>query len=185
VASARDVDRYLAGTSYEQITSMRVKSPYLNLNPFHNGYNGHLADHTSRRTGSSATLPPAAQPFWITKASGNSANLAWKLNDGTKLVIANTDPGSVAITARLGLSLPYLFPAGVAMGILGAALTMVGVTTAIRTRQTGKTPSHSDSQARAPTRRCLTRSIRWAGSGRHPDPGVGWLGHWQTSIREC
>jgi hypothetical protein len=113
VAPTADVNRWLRGTSYSEITD-------IDYGPFEASYAGHRG---SRKPG-----PPSAQGFWA--ASGEHA-LRWPVQSGDwSIVVMNAD-GSRGVSAAVsaGAKVPYI--AELAFGTLGLGLLFVVATVAL------------------------------------------------------
>jgi len=131
IASADDVERYLAGTEYDRITD-------LDTDPFSVSYR--------RLDGSAQPEPPGSRDFWRVQASGpGTQTITWPLEQGEWSAVAMNADGSraVAIEARFGGRISSLVWVGVgflaAGGLVligGAALVYLG---ARRRRPAGPT----------------------------------------------
>jgi hypothetical protein len=111
IGPARDVQRYLAGASHDEVTDFDV-------DPFRVQRN--------RLDGTRTPAAPATQRFWVARASGQTASVDWKVRDGSyRVVIMNADGARGVIThTRIGVEVPYL--PGVAIGILIGGLVIAG-----------------------------------------------------------
>jgi hypothetical protein len=114
VGPAQAVERYLAGSNIDRTVDLEVE-------PFH------LT--TQRRSGSATPPAPGTQNFWAAQASGTTASIDWKIQDGSyRIVVMNVDasPG-VDTTGTLALTVPNLFAIGVGALTLGAVIAILGV----------------------------------------------------------
>ena len=119
IGPAADVDRYLAATAYDQVTSLTV-------DPFEL-----VVQRTPGQPGSTLAAP-TEQDFWVASASSlSTAELSWPVQDGDyRLVVMNADGTADLIAqARVQLVLPGAFSismlalvSGVAVGLIGIAL---------------------------------------------------------------
>ncbi|MDT4971746.1 MAG: hypothetical protein QOG22_1889 [Pseudonocardiales bacterium] len=121
IGSAAAVDQYLAKVSIDRVTDLEV-------DPF--------KLKTSPRDGAATPAAPGAQTFWTARGSGSTAELNWKVSDGSyRLVVMNADASPVVNAAGLvELKVPSLFAigigilcAGVVVGLVGLALLIIGV----------------------------------------------------------
>ena len=111
VGPKADVDRYLAGVSID-----RVKD--LELDPY--------KISRERESGRVSAAPPASQSFWVEQSSGRTANVDWKVKDGSyRFVVMNAD-GSPGVTtdSRVEIGVPYLSSIALA-GLLGGFMALV------------------------------------------------------------
>jgi hypothetical protein len=110
IGPSADVDRYLAGVSYTQISDFWTNSvEYIE----------------GGRPGS----PPASQGFWVASASGPGAQtLEWEPADGSwSVVVVNADgrPGIGVVATDLGARYPALV--WIALGVFaGGAIFLIG-----------------------------------------------------------
>jgi hypothetical protein len=113
IASARSVERYLAGVAVKRIRDL-----------------GDATGTTLR--GSTKPAPPASQRFWVASATGSrDQTLRWQSAHGDwRVVVMNAD-GSRGVKAAIsaGARHPSLVYFGVGVGLLaaGAALLAAGV----------------------------------------------------------
>ena len=114
VARASDVDNYLAGVAFDEVTNF-------DLSPF--------KVDTVRHQGNAFPAPPADQPFWTASASGTSPNLEWQVADGDYRLVMMTSDGSpgVAADAQFGLRVNGLFGVGLAILIAGTIAALLGI----------------------------------------------------------
>ena len=111
VGPAKDVERYLAGASTEEVTDIDV-------DPFRMD--------RERHSGTKRPGRPAAQKFWVAQASGrDAATLRWKIRDGDYRVVLMNADGSRGVKADgdVGLRIPHL-PA-IAWSVLGGGLLLL------------------------------------------------------------
>ena len=114
VAPAADVNRYLSGVAYDEVTNFQVR-------PYRVG--------TTRHGGVPFAEPPGAQTFWVASATGTSPTLEWPVQSGDyRLVMMNADgsPGTAADT-ELGVQINGLRPLGVGLLIGGGVFVVVGL----------------------------------------------------------
>ncbi|HEX8104142.1 MAG TPA: hypothetical protein VF533_16095 [Solirubrobacteraceae bacterium] len=107
VGRSRDVEAYLDGVAYDEVTDIES-------DPFELPADQHA--------GTRRLAPPAAQGFWV--AHGMS-RLDWKLRDGDYRIVMTNADGSPAVSTRgrFGVEIPHL-PA-IAVGVLGLGLLLV------------------------------------------------------------
>lgn len=114
VAPAADVDRYLAGTGYDELVEVRLSPLRATLVP---------------SDGTRAPDPPADGPRWTVSASGTGEqNVDVPIRGGgQRLVIMNTDAGAgVDVTAALSVRAPFLRRLGLGLLIAGAVVAPIG-----------------------------------------------------------
>jgi hypothetical protein len=115
VARQADVDRWLAGTAYDQLDN-----PYADGGPVLRRHSGEPA----------ALAPPTDQTFWLASATGTgTARLDWTVTDGRfAVVLANADgqPG-IAADVRAAARIPDIAPFGAGLLAGGLFLVLVGV----------------------------------------------------------
>ena len=89
------VDRYLAGASIDRVTDFETV-PWS------------LEKH--RVEGTKTPVPPARQSFWVTKSTGSTASIDWKVRDGDYRVVVMNADGSrgVATDSRFEVEIPHL-----------------------------------------------------------------------------
>jgi hypothetical protein len=108
IARSDDVERYLAGVEYDEVTDITI-------DPFT------LA--TERHTGINDPATPTTQTIWAASVSGTGPqSLDWEAENGQwSLVVMNAD-GSTGVDAELsfGAHIPHLTWIGVGAGIGGA-----------------------------------------------------------------
>jgi hypothetical protein len=118
VASARAVDRYLAGVPIMRMSDLGD------------------ADGAPRR-GTTAPAPATTQRFWVASATGSGEQtLRWDATDGDwRVVVMNAD-GSRGVKASIsaGARHPSFIYLGVGVGLLAAAAVMLAVAVAIMPR---------------------------------------------------
>ena len=125
IAPAADVSRYLTGVSYMTVTAFGDQD---------------IAQHL----GIAAPARPAAAIDWSAQAEGTgSQTLRWTARTGDWMVVVMNPDGSPGVTVRadVGVSAPALpwlatelLVAGVIAGLIGAALILIPVRLAMRTR---------------------------------------------------
>ncbi len=126
IARAGDVQRYLAGVSYTSVTAVGDRA---------------VTEHP----GTVVPAAPAAALPWAAQAQGTgSLTLTWTVRDGDWMVVVMSSDASPGITVRAetGVSssaLPWLagelLAVGVLVGVAAAALIIVPVRLASRTRR--------------------------------------------------
>jgi Domain of unknown function (DUF4389) len=112
IARRSDVQRYLQGIAYDELT----------------GYAGASDGPTYRSHSGGAPTAPVSQTFWSAQATGAGRQaLTWKVASGQwAVVLMNADASQgVAADATVGATAPFLF--GLALGLLigGAVLVLV------------------------------------------------------------
>jgi hypothetical protein len=119
VGRTEDVERYLAGTSYDEVTDIEG-------DPFEL--------ERTKVNGTRAADPPAEQSFWIEQ--GTKA-LRWKVTDGDyRIVIMSADGYSPLVTTgTFGLRIPKIGPIGAGLGLFGALWIAVGAGLAVAGRR--------------------------------------------------
>lgn len=130
IGPAAQVDRYLSQVAHDVATDVT-------LSPFR------LTLAHSAGTGSAS--PPGSQPFWVAKASGIRASLAWTVTDGSfRVVVMNADGNApVRFSGQLALTVPHLFTIGIGLLAGGIVVLLAGLLlllAAIRTRPSGAGP---------------------------------------------
>ena len=119
IGRSRDVERFLAGVAFDQVTDIEFPPFELNL---------------SRIPGSMRATPPAAETFWVASSeSTTDARLSWRITDGEyRMVIMNADgaPGVITV-ARMQLVLPNAFPLSLAVLGVGLVVTSAGIVIAV------------------------------------------------------
>jgi hypothetical protein len=135
VAPAADVDRYLAGTAYDELVDVRLSPLRATLRP---------------SAGTSAPAPPPAGPRWTVSASGageQSIDVPVR-SGGQRLVLMNSDAAAgVDVTAALSVRAPFLrrlalglLIAGAIVAPVGGLLLAAGVRRVLRSRPPGVEP---------------------------------------------
>jgi hypothetical protein len=129
VAPAADVDRYLAGTAYDELVDVRLSPLRATLVP---------------SDGTRAPAPPAGGPRWTVSAAGTGEQtIDVPVRDGgQRLVMMNEDAtAGVDVTAALSVRAPFLrrlalglLVAGAAVAPVGGLLLAAGVRRVLRTR---------------------------------------------------
>ena len=135
IGRTADVQRYLAGVSTQDVTSLSV-DPY--------AINGML--HSGRPT----VQRPSTQRFWVTQASSTgAAELHWKIRDGRyRVVIMSANGhGGFATTTGFGITIPNIAEYAIAALILGLFMAGGGAALLIRTNR----PSSDGSNTISPT----------------------------------
>jgi len=113
VASESDIDVYLNGVEYDEITD-------ININPVRMDYRNH--------PGSIVPGDPTSQTFWTESSYGAGTQIIeWELEPGShSLVLMNTDGSAgVDMNVVLGAKVPLLF--GVGVGVLVAGVVALSL----------------------------------------------------------
>ena len=135
IGLAADVDRYLAGVTAEEVSS-------LSSNPY---------SITGVRHGDQANAqPPATQHFWAAQAtSTHAAKINWKIRNGRyRVVIMSANGhGGFATTSAIAVTLPHISRYALAALLLG--LLMAGGGTVLLIRAAGRTRNESNTTKRA------------------------------------
>jgi hypothetical protein len=139
VGRAADVDRYLSGAATEQVTDLSA-----------DGY----AMTGIRHGGRLNATPPAAQRFWVAKASSDrsAAQINWKVWDGQyRVVVMNTNGhGGVAATTAIAVTVPHIAIGAIAALLVGLLIAGGGTLLLIRaTAQLSPSVNPSDRTAGA------------------------------------
>ena len=114
VAPAADVERYLAGSAYDELVDVRL-SP-LRATPVPSD-------------GTRAPAPPADGPRWTVSASGSGEQtIDVPVHDGgRRLVIMNADAAAgVDVTAALSVRAPFLRRLALGLLVAGAVVAPIG-----------------------------------------------------------
>jgi hypothetical protein len=115
VGPAADVERYLAGAGYDEVTD-------LDAGPFESTF----GVDRDRHPGAATPDEPGTQPFWVAQDTGrDGAALDWKVRDGDYRVVVMNADGSrdVQTSSELGVRIPWI--TGVAIGVLVAGLLVL------------------------------------------------------------
>src|SRR5947199_10191574 len=123
IGRAADVERYLAGVSTQDVTSLSV-DPYTITGTLHGG----------RAT----TQPPSTQRFWVAQASSTrAAAIDWKIRDGQYRVVIMSANGhrGFATTTGFGITVPNIADYAIAGLILGLLMAGGGTALMIRTNR--------------------------------------------------
>ena len=116
IGPAADVDRYLAATAHDQVTSLTV-------DPFE------LVVQRSPGQPGSTLAAPTEQDFWVASATSvSTAELSWPVQDGDyRLVVMNADGTADLIAqARVRLVLPGAFSVSMLALVSGVAIALIG-----------------------------------------------------------
>jgi hypothetical protein len=127
IARSRDVERYLAGTSYATIDSLddgvstAVPSP-----------------------GIGAPASPDEQPFWVAKATGpGTQTLQWPMREGDWRIVVMKPDGAAGVAVRADIAaeapvLPWVAAGLLIAGVLllAAGTTLIVVASVARTKRT-------------------------------------------------
>jgi len=138
IGRAADVERYLAGVSTQDVTSLSV-DPYAITGTLHGG-------RTTAR-------PPATQRFWVTQAnSTHTAAINWRIRDGQYRVVimSASGHGGFATTTAFGITVPNIADYAIAGLVLGLLMAGGGTALLIRTNRPSPNGSNTLSQATSP-----------------------------------
>ena len=114
VAEESDIQAYLSGVEYEEITQFRIR-------PYRVDYRNH--------PGTSEPTTPTSQTFWTASTHGTGTQtLEWELETGSySLVLMNADGSAgVDLSTVLGAKIPLIFRVGVGLLIGGIVVLIVG-----------------------------------------------------------
>lgn len=117
VGRTTDVDAYLAGTSYRVIGSI-------------DGDPLEVVTSPNPAPGDRAPANPVDQTFWVVKATGpGEQRLDFDIQSGDyRFVMMHVDGGApVSMTAQLGVLLPWIFPVGVVLAVLGSVVLLIAI----------------------------------------------------------
>jgi len=111
IGPSDDVDRYLAGVAHSEVDdfSRRGNAVYTQVD------------------GGRPRTPPAAQPFWIAQSAGlGRQRIEWDLDTGSLTAVAMNADGSqiVRLTGEAGVKLAWLLWAGIALILIGFAISI-------------------------------------------------------------
>ena len=115
IGAAEDVDRWLQGAAYANVTSIHTEP---------------LRLVTQEIPGTAIPLPPEQQPFWLESVAGiGEQELRWKPVAGDWRVVVTMDNGEAPIEVRMHVDLenPLSFAFGVAVAVLGGLLLLTGL----------------------------------------------------------
>src|SRR4051812_4492797 len=114
VGPTKAVDRYLKGAAVETVTDFDV-------DPF--------TLDKMRTEGSVKPRPPATQSFWVTKSTGRTASIDWKIRDGNyRVVVMNADGSrNVGTDTSFSVAVPQLPAISYGMLIIGLIALGSGV----------------------------------------------------------
>lgn len=115
VGPEADVAAYLEGVATERVDNV-------SFDPF--SIDGTIVE------GDRVPDPPAAQTFWVTQVEGSGEQtLDWEIESGTfQVVIMNADGSpNVSVDGRFGLRIPWIFPVGIVILVIGALLLIGGI----------------------------------------------------------
>jgi hypothetical protein len=114
VGPASQVDAYLNGVSYDEVTELKF---------------GNFRLDTSRVNGTGEPAAPGDQSFWVAKASGLNPQMRWRVTDGDyRVVVMNADASpNVALRARVGLKIKNLFGIGLGAALAGGLIALLGL----------------------------------------------------------
>jgi hypothetical protein len=132
VGPAAEVDRYLSGRPYDEVTDLEF-DPFRFDRRSHNGI-GDLP-------------PPGQQSFWVVRSSSTDPSMLWKATNGSyRIVIMNADASAgVDSRVRLAVTLPHLFGIAIALLVTGAICFVGGIALVVvgaRRRHPVPVPQH-------------------------------------------
>jgi len=124
IGPSEDVDRYLGGVAHSEVDdfSRRGNAVYTQVG------------------GGRPRTPPAAQPFWTAQSSGlGRQRIEWDLDTGSLTAVAMNADGSqiVDVTGEAGIKLAWLLWAGIALIVIGFAVSIgcgLGMNRLLRSR---------------------------------------------------
>jgi len=114
VAEESDVQAYLSGVEYDEITQFRI-------HPYRVDYRNH--------PGTSEPTAPTSQTFWTASVHGaGTQTLEWELETGNYvLVLMNTDGSAgVDLSTVVGAKVPPIFGVGVGLLAGGVVVLIIG-----------------------------------------------------------
>jgi hypothetical protein len=121
IGLAADVDRYLAGSTTEQLTDLSTDR-YMMTRVRHGGRLN--------------AAPPATQQFWVARATSHHpvAQLKWKVRDGQyRIVVMNANGhGGFTATSAIAVTIPHIAIYAIATLLLGLLMGGGGTTLLIR-----------------------------------------------------
>jgi hypothetical protein len=147
LASTRDVQAFLAGTRYHEITD-------IDLNPFDS--HPPRVRRSGRGKGREFPGEPGSQAFWIRSVYGaGTQTLAWETDADDSLIVLMNDDGSTGIdmTVTLGARVPVVFRLGVGLLVGGSVALATGgmmVFSGARTGAGAGAPGLSESRSDRP-----------------------------------
>jgi hypothetical protein len=112
IAPQDDVDRWLTGRAYDEITDIDAGRP-----------------NYDRRAGAPTVTPPGEQPFWNESAVGSgSQELRWQATSGTWSIVTARPDGTPGVNVRAAIAAKIPSLAGLSTGLLigGLALILIG-----------------------------------------------------------
>ncbi len=114
VGPAAQVDDFLAGATYDQVTAVDFSPFGLSL---------------TRVTGPAHPAAPGDQSFWVAQATGTAPRLSWRVTGGDYLlVVMNADASAaVSLSVRVGVSSSLIFESGLGLTIFGGLLALLGL----------------------------------------------------------
>jgi hypothetical protein len=143
IGRAADVDRYLSGVAFDEVTDFEV-------DPFEL--------ERQARPGARQAAPPTGETLWVAQGTG-TAPLDWKIREGDySLVLMNAD-GTPGVDTGVEVKLAFPHVAAIAWGLLGlgALLGVGGLVAYMRNR--GDMRSDSGALAQAPSASPSTRRV--------------------------
>lgn len=105
IAATDDIEAYLDGASFDEITSFDDRTPTY-----------------APRPGDAVVAPPTEQTFWVAEASGSGLQqLEWEARNGDWSVVVMNADGSpeVAADVNVGVSSDAVLPIGIVLLVLG------------------------------------------------------------------
>lgn len=114
IGRAADVERYLAGTAYDEVTDF-------DAGPFESSF----GVERDRRTGDVNPAAPGTQSFWVARSTGqDGAAVDWKVRDGDYRVVVMNADGSRGVDTSSELAVELPWTTGIAVGVLVAGLLL-------------------------------------------------------------
>jgi Domain of unknown function (DUF4389) len=159
IGRSEDVNRYLAGTAYDQVTDFEA-------DPFSVKYKHH--------SGSAPVTPPGKQRFWVASGKGGEV-VVWGLRKGTWSVVAMNADGSrpVAVDASFGAKVSFL--GWIAAGVLiFGVLLLIGGSLLVYLGLRKSAPLDAGEPA-APTAPVIVAGYPVVVEGRLDEPLSRWL----------
>ena len=139
IARSADVDRYLAGSAYDDLVELDGRSP-----------------RYTPVAGRSSIASPLDQDFWVAEASGSGVQeLTWEVRTGRwSVVVMNADgTANVQADTEVGARFGILTPVAITILVAGGILLAVGVTLVVvgaRGREVPTDPASPAAGGRGP-----------------------------------
>jgi hypothetical protein len=131
IARAAQVDAFLNGVAYDEVTDLRL-SPY-------------RADLV-RHPGTQPAGPPGDESFWAASATGTSPTLTWRVTSGDYRLVIMNENGSPGLNTQTQFGIKVSGVGGIGVGalIFGVLVTAAGIVLivlGIRSRPTPAAPA--------------------------------------------